>query len=104
MAISTPAQKPRGAARRTRSTRVSVTLRGYPYPCGMPLPRVVAVTPGSAAARAGLPPGDEMGLRGGQAPRDVIQYQLLADEPELELDVRRDGLALALTVEKGAGE
>ena len=70
----------------------------------MPLPRVVAVTPGSAAARAGLLPGDEIELMGGQAPRDVIQYQLLADEPDLELDVRRDGLTLLLTVEKGAGE
>src|SRR5579864_7269987 len=70
----------------------------------MPLPRVVAVTPWSAAARAGLLPGDEIELMGGQAPRDVIQYQLLADEPDLELDVRRDGLGLSLTVEKGAGE
>ena len=70
----------------------------------MPLPRVVAVTPGSAAARAGLLPGDEIELMGGQAPRDVIQYQLLADEPDLELDVRRDGLGLSLTVEKVAGE
>src|SRR5579872_6279862 len=69
----------------------------------MPLPRVVAVTPGSAAARAGLLPGDEIELMGGQAPRDVIQYQLLADEPDLELDVRRDGLGLSLTVEKQSG-
>jgi NifB/MoaA-like Fe-S oxidoreductase len=70
----------------------------------MPLPRVVAVAPGSAAARAGLLPGDEIELMGGQAPRDVIQYQLLADEPDVELDVRRDGLTLSLMVEKGAGE
>src|SRR5579864_7743739 len=70
----------------------------------MPLPRVVAVTPWSAAARAGLLPGDEIELMGGQAPRDVIQYQLLADEADLELEVRRDGLALSLTVEKGVGE
>jgi putative radical SAM enzyme (TIGR03279 family) len=70
----------------------------------MPLPRVVAVNPGSAAARAGLLPGDEIELMGGQAPRDVIQYQLLADEPDLELEVRRDGLSLSMTVEKGVGE
>ena len=70
----------------------------------MPLPRVVAVNPGSAAARAGLLPGDEIESMGGQAPRDVIQYQLFADEPDLELDIRRDGLALSLTVEKGPGE
>ena len=40
----------------------------------------------------------------GQAPRDVIQFRLLADEPLLELDVARGGLTLTLTVEKGAGE
>ena len=51
----------------------------------MSLPRVVAVTPGSPAARAGLLPGDEIVAMAGQVPRDVIQYQLLADEPEVEL-------------------
>ena len=40
----------------------------------------------------------------GQAPRDVIQFRLLADEPLLEVDVARGGLALTLTVEKEAGE
>ena len=28
----------------------------------------------------------------GQLPRDIIQYQLLADEAELELELRRGGL------------
>jgi putative radical SAM enzyme (TIGR03279 family) len=64
----------------------------------MSLPRVVAVTPGSPAARAGLAPGDEILAMGGRVPRDVIEYQLLADEPELELEVRRGGLELAMTV------
>jgi putative radical SAM enzyme (TIGR03279 family) len=64
----------------------------------MSLPRVVAVTPGSPAARAGLAPGDEILAMGGQVPRDVIEYQLLADEPELELEIRRGGLELAMTV------
>jgi putative radical SAM enzyme (TIGR03279 family) len=64
----------------------------------MSLPRVVAVAPGSPAARAGLAPGDEILAMGGQVPRDVIEYQLLADEPELELEIRRGGLELALTV------
>ena len=64
----------------------------------MSLPRVVAVTPGSPAARAGLAPGDEILAMGGQVPRDVIQYQLLADEPELEFEIRRGGLELGVTV------
>ena len=70
----------------------------------MSLPRVVAVEPGSPAARAGLLPGDEIVAMAGQAPRDVIQYRLLADEADLDVEVTRGGLALAITVEKAAGE
>ncbi|HUQ40678.1 MAG TPA: DUF512 domain-containing protein, partial [Acidimicrobiales bacterium] len=70
----------------------------------MSLPQVVAVTGSSPADRAGLLPGDEIVAMNGQAPRDVIQYQLLADEAELELDVRRGGLDLQLVVDKEAGE
>src|SRR3954454_6315632 len=70
----------------------------------MTLPRVVAVAPESPAARAGLLPGDELCSVAGQVPRDVIQYQLLTAEPELELEVSRGGLQLTVTVEKEAGE
>jgi putative radical SAM enzyme (TIGR03279 family) len=65
---------------------------------------VVAVAPGSPAARAGLLPGDEIVAMGGQAPRDVIQYHFLAGEDELELDVRRGGLELTVAVSRLAGE
>src|SRR3954453_21829749 len=70
----------------------------------MSLPRVVAVAPGSPAARAGLLPGDELRSIGGQVPRDVIQYHLLTDEPEVELEVGRGGLELTVTVDKDAGQ
>jgi NifB/MoaA-like Fe-S oxidoreductase len=70
----------------------------------MSLPTVVAVDPGSAAARAGLLPGDEIVAVAGRAPRDIIEYRLLVDEPELALDVRRGGLELSLDVAKEAGE
>ena len=40
----------------------------------------------------------------GQVPRDVIEYQLLADEPVVDLEVARGGIDLALKVVKQAGE
>jgi len=69
----------------------------------MSLPTVVAVAAGSPGERAGLRPGDEIVSIGGQVPRDVIQYRLLTDEPDPELEVRRGGLHLTLEVEKEAG-
>jgi putative radical SAM enzyme (TIGR03279 family) len=69
----------------------------------MPLPLVVAVDPDSPAARAGLLPGDEIVSLNGQAPRDVIEYRLLADEPDVDVALRRGGLELSVAVEKEAG-
>jgi NifB/MoaA-like Fe-S oxidoreductase len=40
----------------------------------------------------------------GQLPRDIIEYQLIADQARLELDVRRGGLELSVTVERGPAE
>jgi len=40
----------------------------------------------------------------GQVPRDVIEYQLIADEPLVDFDISRGGLGLNLTVDKAAGE
>ena len=70
----------------------------------MPLPRVVAVADPSPAQLAGLLPGDEIRSMNGQVPRDVIEYQLLADEALVELEVARGGLEMALSVVKEAGE
>ncbi|MHB8467691.1 MAG: DUF512 domain-containing protein [Acidimicrobiales bacterium] len=70
----------------------------------MSLPTVVAVDPGSAAARAGLLPGDEILTIAGQAPRDIIEYRLLADEPDVDVELRRGGLQIEVTIAKGAGE
>src|SRR5487761_255973 len=50
----------------------------------MPLPRVVAVADPSPASRAGLLPGDEIRSMNGQVPRDVIEYQLIADEAAVD--------------------
>src|SRR5882757_5420881 len=69
----------------------------------MPPARVVAVAPGSPAASTGIQPGDEVLALNGEAVRDVIRYQLQADEPVVELEVRRGGLEQLAVVEKPAG-
>jgi putative radical SAM enzyme (TIGR03279 family) len=70
----------------------------------MSSPLVVAVAPGSPAALAGLLPGDEIARVDGQVPRDVIEWQLLTDEADPELDVVRGGLTTEVSVAKRAGE
>ncbi len=70
----------------------------------MSTPRVVAVAPGSPAEAAGIHVGDRIEAVNGHVPRDVIQWQLLTDEAEVELDVVRGGLDLTLEIEKRAGE
>jgi putative radical SAM enzyme (TIGR03279 family) len=70
----------------------------------VPSPVVVAVAPGSPADRAGLRPGDELRTLNGEAPRDVIRYQVLVDDPDVEIEVARGGLDLTVEVSKGAGE
>src|SRR6187551_1353236 len=69
----------------------------------MPTARVVAVAPGSPAADAGLLPGDELLTLNGEMVRDVIRYQIQADEPRVELELRRGGLEQLVVVDKAAG-
>ncbi len=69
----------------------------------MSVARVVAVAPGSPAAAVGLVPGDELLALNGESIRDVIRYQFQADEPRVEIDVRRGGLETTVVVEKPAG-
>jgi putative radical SAM enzyme (TIGR03279 family) len=70
----------------------------------MSSPRVVAVAPGSPAARAGVAVGDEIRSMNGTVPRDVIQYRWLADDAEVSLELDRGGLALSVEIDKDAGE
>jgi putative radical SAM enzyme (TIGR03279 family) len=66
--------------------------------------RVLAVAPGSPASEAGIAPGDEVLALNGEAVRDVIRYQLHADEPIVELALRRRGRERRVVVDKAAGE
>jgi putative radical SAM enzyme (TIGR03279 family) len=106
MAISTPAQNPRGAASSTRSTSTvpSVPIGDdAPYPCQVSRPRIVAVAPSSPAAQAGLAEGDEILTIDGEVPRDVIAYRLLVDRADPVVEIERGGLTLELTVSKLEG-
>jgi putative radical SAM enzyme (TIGR03279 family) len=49
-------------------------------------------------------PGDVISLMNGAVVRDVIQYRLLADEAEIELELQRGGLELSVLIEKPEGE
>ncbi len=70
----------------------------------MGLPVVTALLPDSPAARAGVAIGDVLTSINGEQPRDVIQYQLLVDEPEVALEIDRGGLDRSVEIDKGVGE
>ena len=67
-------------------------------------PTVVAVTTDSPAATAGLCVGDEVRSINGIVPRDIIEWRLLADDSEVDLEVVRGGIELVLEIRKRAGE
>jgi putative radical SAM enzyme (TIGR03279 family) len=69
----------------------------------VPAAKVLSVAPGSAAAGAGIAPGDELVALNGEDLRDVIRYQLQADDAHVQLTLRRDGAERELTVDKQAG-
>jgi putative radical SAM enzyme (TIGR03279 family) len=69
----------------------------------MSYPTILEVVPGSPAAAAGLVVGDELVAVNGVLPSDVIEYQQLVDEAEVELVVRRSGLDLGLDIVKEPG-
>lgn len=70
----------------------------------MPLASVVAVAPGSPAADGGVLVGDELVSIGGRPLRDVIEFRVLSDEAEVELELRRGGLEVSVEIAKEHGE
>ncbi len=67
----------------------------------MSAPRVVSVAAASPAQRAGLQVGDELLAIDGRVPRDVIEYRLLVDEADPELEIRRGHEELTVTAAQG---
>jgi len=70
----------------------------------MSAPVVVDLVEGSPAHVAGVVVGDAVLALNGQYPRDVIEWQRLVDEPDLELEIDRGGLTMTVEVDKRAGE
>ena len=70
----------------------------------MSAPRVVSVADASPAQRAGLRVNDELLAVDGRVPRDVIEYRLLVDEADPELEIRRGHESFAVQLHKEAGE
>ncbi|MBT8193982.1 MAG: DUF512 domain-containing protein [Acidimicrobiia bacterium] len=69
----------------------------------MSFPTVSEVVEGSPASVAGLAVGDELLSICGVLPSDVIEYQQLVDESDIDLTVRRGGLEWDVTIEKAPG-
>jgi len=70
----------------------------------MSLPIVSLVAPGSPAETAGLVAGDEVISLNGQVPRDIIEWRFLADEAEVDLEIRRGNVEMQIEVVKSDGE
>lgn len=69
----------------------------------MALPLVIGLLPDSPAATAGVEIGDVLVSINGEQPRDVIRYQLLVDEADVELEIDRGGMDRTITISKADG-
>ncbi|HMT24432.1 MAG TPA: PDZ domain-containing protein, partial [Microthrixaceae bacterium] len=65
--------------------------------------RVVGIVPDGPADLAGLRVGDVLLAVNGMPIRDIIEFRVLTDEPEVSLVVDRSGLQFELDLDKAAG-
>jgi hypothetical protein len=91
--------RPRSRAGPNGSRRGDRVAWGMSAPRVTTAPKVVAVTASSPADLSGLRTGDELLSLNGRSPRDVIEYSLLVDEPDLDLVVRRRGRTDPFTIQ-----
>ena len=66
--------------------------------------RVIDVYAGSPAEEAGIIIDDEILSLNGEILRDVIRYQILTDEPEIDVAINRGGIALDIHIDKRPGQ
>ncbi len=86
-----------------RTAESATTADAPPLIAATVPPCVIAVDQGSPADTAGIRVGDEVLAVNGASPRDVIEWQLLVDEGELDIELRRGGIELSASVSKTPG-
>jgi len=65
---------------------------------------VRGIEAGSIAEEAGIQPGDKILSINGVEPRDVLDYQMLMEEEDVEVVIERDGETGLIEIEKWPGE
>ena len=63
--------------------------------------RIICVSPGSPAAKAGIRAGDELLSIGNRPVKDFLDYQAFTAERRVEMRIRRQGEILPVSIRKG---
>ena len=69
----------------------------------MSAPTIVSVSPNSPAEQHGIKGGEQILAINGCVPRDVIEYQLLIDEPQVILEIDSGGIRSEVEIFRKTG-
>ena len=69
----------------------------------MSAPIIVSVLPNSPAEQHGIKGGEQILSINGCVPRDVIEYQLLIDEPQVTLEIDSGGIRSEVEIFRKTG-